>query len=139
LSPFESGVHGALGGGTATEKYPEAVRRMFAQMFGLSFDPLRKANMTERALRVLAELGVSLLKDIGRYDLEEMDRFLERLYMSVLAIQSTFNTPNSRCHMLSPREKHWSSGPGHSAKKATGRLIEAEHLARRPYLLANVV
>lgn len=104
LSPVGSGVHGALGGGTATEEYPEAVRRMFAQMFSPGFDPVRKAAMTERALRVPAEIGAALLKDIGRHDLEEMDGLLERLHVPVVAIQSTFITADGRRHMLSHGE-----------------------------------
>ena len=100
LSPSTSGIHAALGADSTPEGYQDLARAMFAKMFSPGFDPEKVAEMTERATQVAPQLGVSLLADIGRHDLEEMERLLEDIRVPVLALQSTYITPDGRRHSL---------------------------------------
>jgi pimeloyl-ACP methyl ester carboxylesterase len=100
LSPSASGVHAALGADSAPEGYQDLARAMFAKMFSPGFDPEKVAEMTERATKVPSQLGVSLLADIGRHDLEEMERLLEEIQIPVMALQSTYITPDGMRHSL---------------------------------------
>ncbi len=102
LSPSTSGDHAALGADSAPEGYQALARAMFDKMFSPGFDPAKVTEMTERATRVPPELGVALLADIGRHDLEEMERLLEDIRVPVLALQSTYITPDGMRHSLVP-------------------------------------
>ena len=73
---------------------------MFAKMFSPGFDPEKVAEMTERVTQVPPQLGVAFLEDIGRHDLEEMERLLEDIRVPVLALQSTYITPDGRRNSL---------------------------------------
>jgi pimeloyl-ACP methyl ester carboxylesterase len=96
LSQDGGGVHAALGDGARPADFQAIVRTMFAQMFSQNYDPASKAALTERASLVPPELGMALLADIGRYDLQDMERALKGLRLPVLVIQSTFIMPDGK-------------------------------------------
>lgn len=100
LSPVGDDVHAALGEGASPDTYPDVARGMFAKMFSPGFDPSKKAVMTERATKVPPEMGMALLTDIGRHDMQEMERLLAAIEVPVLALQSTYITPDGARHAL---------------------------------------
>lgn len=100
LSPTGGTKHAALGAGADPARYQETARRMFATMFSPAFDPTRISEMTARALQIDPEFGMALLADIGRHDLEELERLLDRIAVPVLAVQSTHITADGQRHPL---------------------------------------
>ncbi|MDD9902523.1 MAG: alpha/beta hydrolase [Rhodospirillaceae bacterium] len=100
LSPSGDTNHAALGADAGPEHYPAVAHRMFAQMFSPDCDPAIVTAMTERVIGIEAAFGIALLADIGRHDLEEMERLLGSVSVPVLAIQSTQITVDGQRHRL---------------------------------------
>jgi pimeloyl-ACP methyl ester carboxylesterase len=100
LSPTGDTNHAALGADAGPEHYTSVARRMFAQMFSPDCDPAIVTAMAERAVSIEPAFGLALLADIGRHDLEEMERLLGSVSVPVLAIQSTQITADGQRHQL---------------------------------------
>jgi pimeloyl-ACP methyl ester carboxylesterase len=74
----------------AAGEYKAVVQGMFEQMFTPSSNPNVVAAVARRALALPEDVGRALLLSLVRYDVETLDRALERLDRPLLVLQTTF-------------------------------------------------
>jgi pimeloyl-ACP methyl ester carboxylesterase len=73
----------------AGDGYPRFVRRFFEAMFVPSSDPALTRTIVDRALRLPAAVGRTLMTDLAGWDAREMESALDSVRVPLLAIQST--------------------------------------------------
>jgi pimeloyl-ACP methyl ester carboxylesterase len=69
------------------EEYPGMARKMFEHMFFVPSD--LATTVVDRAVRLPASIGTSLLPRMGRWDAENMERALAAVTVPMLVIQTT--------------------------------------------------
>jgi len=79
----------AMANELAGDGYPRFVRRFFEAMFVPSSDPALTRTIVDRALRLPAALGRTLMTDLAGWDAREMESALDSVRVPLLAIQST--------------------------------------------------
>lgn len=70
-------------------RYPDIVSGMFGQMFNARSDAAVVAAIVDRTLRLSAECGARLLRDMARYDSTRLAGSLRLLQVPVMALQTT--------------------------------------------------
>ena len=76
--------------------YETFIRAAFEQMFAPGFDKARARAIVQRALDRDPAVCGPLFVDIGRYDAANMDRVMGSLKVPLLAIQTTWTSPDGR-------------------------------------------
>lgn len=92
----------------AGDGYTRFVRQFFESMFVPSSDRALAAAITDRALRMPAALGRSVLTNLAGWDAREVESALDSVAVPVLAIQSTaMDTARQRVSLDTGRDSPW--------------------------------
>lgn len=76
--------------------YRTFIEPFFAQMFLPGADPAIAQPVIDRALNMPAELAGNLFPNIGKWDSERFDEIFAKVRVPLLAIQTTYMTPEGR-------------------------------------------
>lgn len=92
----------------SSQGYDLFVRRFFEEMFLPDSDPILKAGILERALRLPAEIGAPLFARLAGWDAAEVRPALDSVRVPLLAIQTTFvNSERVRVPLAPGQSSPW--------------------------------